>query len=141
MDFTLKTGIVLSGLAQLALVIGSLAIPVILNWKLELSKIQPLIRQLFWTYAAYILMINLCFGLLSFYAADKLLDGSFLAIVLTGFIAVYWISRVWIQFLYFDRAAFPKGKIYQFAEAVLVLLFVILSIAYSYACYFNLKLN
>lgn len=138
MDFTLKAVMAFSGLAQLALALSSLAIPSVLNWKFELSKVQPLIRQLFWTYAAYILVINMCFGLLSYFAAEKLLDGSFLATVLSGFIAVYWISRVLIQFLYFDRASFPKGKIYQLAEAVLVLLFLILSVFYSWVTYFNL---
>ena len=92
---------------------------------------------MFWTYAAYILVINLCFGLLSFFAANDLLNGSRLASSINGFIAVYWISRVLIQFLYFDRTNFPAGKWHKLGEVLLVLLFVFLSSVYSYAFYVN----
>lgn len=128
----------LSGLAQLVLVAGSLAIPRVLGWKTELSKVQPLIKQMFWTYAAYILVINLCFGLLSITACDELLNGTFLAIIITGFIAVYWISRVLIQFFYFDRSGFPTGVLNRLAEVILTALFVVLALVYSLAFYINL---
>ena len=128
-----------AGLAQIALVLGTLAVPAILNWKLELAKVQPLIKQMFWVYAAYIMVINLCFGLVSVFDYRELTNHSHLSVLVTGFIAVYWISRVFIQFLYFDRAYFPNGKWHQLGEAALVSLFVFLSIVYSYAAYLNYK--
>ena len=126
-----------AGLAQIALVIGSLAIPRILNWRGELEKVQTLIKQMFWTYAAYILVINLCFGLVSVFCYRELSGGSRLPTLLDAFIAVYWISRVLIQFFYFDRAAFPKGLRHKLGEVVLVILFIFLSIVYSWAAYIN----
>ena len=125
----------LAGLAQVVLVSGSLLIPRILQWRIELAKVQPLIKQMFWTYAGYILVTNLCFGLISLFATDDLLNGSRLAIFLSGFIAVYWISRVFIQFFYFDRTNFPTGKWHKVAEIVLVALFLCLSVVYSVAFY------
>src|SRR5258708_39109200 len=86
----------LAGVGQIALVIGSIAIPKMLKWRQELSKVQPLIKQMFWTYAAYILVINLCFGLVSIFDFRELTNGSRLALLSTGFIAVYWISRILI---------------------------------------------
>jgi hypothetical protein len=132
--------IVLAGIAQIALVIGSFVIPVVLNRKNELAKVQLLIKQMFWTYAAYILVINLCFGLLSVFAANELLNGSLLSLLICGFIAVYWISRVLRQYLYSDRVSFPQGKLNTTGEAALVGLFIYLSIVYSLAFYFNYKL-
>jgi len=129
----------IAGLAQVVLVGGSLAIPRVLNWRNELAKVQPLIKQMFWTYAAYILVINLCFGLLSLLDYKELLNGSTLALLITGFIAVYWISRVLIQFFYFDRTNFPAGKWNRLAELLLVVLFIFLSMIYSLACYSNYK--
>jgi hypothetical protein len=129
----------LAGLAQLALVAGSLAIPKVLKWGTELAKVQQLIKQMFWTYAAYILVINLCFGLISLFAAGDLLNGSRLAMLVTGFIAVYWISRVLIQFFYFDRSSFPAGRLNKIAEVVLVVLFICLSIVYSWTFYLNFQ--
>ena len=129
----------IAGIAQLVLVTGSFAIPRVLNWHNELAKIQPLIKQMFWTYAAYILVINLCFGLLSLFDYKELLNGSTLALLITGFIAVYWISRILIQFFYFDRTNFPAGKWNRLAEFLLVVLFIFLSMVYSLACYSNYK--
>jgi hypothetical protein len=137
-QFNINGLIQIAGLAQIVLVLGSLAVPRILNWRIELAKVQPLIKQMFWTYAAYILVINLCFGLLSLLAYNDLLNGSLLALLVTGFIAVYWISRVLIQFFYFDRKGFPAGPQHKFAEVLLVSLFIFLSIVYSYAFYHNL---
>lgn len=129
----------IAGLAQIALVAGSFAIPKVLNWRNELAQVQPLIKQMFWTYAAYILVINLCFGLLSVFDYRELVNGSTIVLLITGFIAVYWISRVLIQFFYFDRTNFPAGKWNRLAEVLLVALFIFLSIVYSLACYSNYK--
>lgn len=126
-----------AGLAQIALVLGSLAIPRILNWKMELNKVQTLIKQMFWTYAAYILSINLSFGLLSVFAYKDLTNGSLLASVICGFIAMYWISRILIQFFYFDRRSFPTGLWNRLAEMILLALFLFLSIVYGMAFYYN----
>jgi len=127
----------LAGLAQVCLVLGSLAVPRVLNWQIELGKVQPLIKQMFWTYAAYIVVINLCFGLVSLFAYRDLTNGTTLSALATGFIAFYWISRVLVQFFYFDRSNFPNGKLHKLAEVVLVALFTCLSLVYSYACYAN----
>ena len=137
MIITIQQLVFIAGLAQVVLVLGSLAIPKILNWRPELAKVQPLIKQMFWTYAAYILVINLCFGLLSIFDSLDLINGSKLAMLITGFIAVYWISRVLIQFFYFDRANFPAGKWNKLAEVLLVSLFVFLSVVYGRAFYIN----
>lgn len=133
----LQTALYLAGIAQLALVAGSLLIPGILKWKVELNKVNTLIKQMFWTYAAYILVINLCFGLISVFAFNDLTNGSFLGASICGFIAIYWISRVLVQFFYFDSSSFPKGGWNKIAEVLLVTLFVVLSLVYSVAFYNN----
>ena len=47
--------LMLAGVGQLVLAAGSLAIPRVLRWSDDLSRVRPLIRQIFWTYAGYIL--------------------------------------------------------------------------------------
>ena len=49
----------ISGILHIVLGLGSSVIPEVLQWNKELANEQPLIRQMFWTYAAYILVINL----------------------------------------------------------------------------------
>ncbi|MET3980431.1 MULTISPECIES: hypothetical protein [unclassified Mucilaginibacter] len=138
-DLNIKILLRLAGLAQIVLVLGSLAIPKVLMFKAGLVTVRPLFKQMFWTYAAYILVTNLCFGLLSLFAYQDLLNHSVLAVCVTGFIAVYWISRVLVQFFYFDKVDLPNGPWHKVAEAVLVTLFITLSVVYSFAFYLNFQ--
>ena len=133
----IQTSIYLAGFAQIALVLGSLAIPRILNWNMELAKVRTLIKQMFWTYAAYILVIKLSFGLLSLLAYKELTNGSLLAKAICGFISIYWSSRVLIQFFYFDRKDFPSGMWNKLGEVTLIALLLLFSTVYGIAFYFN----
>jgi hypothetical protein len=129
----MKTLLFLAGLGQLALALGSLAIPLVLGWRDDTRKLKTLTRQVFWTYAGYIWATNVAFGLVSTLAPGALLDGSTLARAVDAYIAVYWGARVLIQFFYFDRSAAPPGAFFKVAEWALVGLFVFLTAAYGYA--------
>jgi hypothetical protein len=128
-----------AGMAQIVLSLGSLSIPRVLGWPEETRKLRPLTRQVFWSYAGYICISNLCFGLLSVILPESLVNGTSLAAAVTGFIALWWAARVVIQFTYFDRSDAPKGTRYLVAEGILVLLFLCLMIVYGAAAYANLK--
>jgi hypothetical protein len=128
----MKTVLVLAGLAQLGLALGSLAIPRVLRWSEDTAKLRPLTRQVFWTYAAYIWATNVSFGLLSTLAPDALLDRSPLARIICGYITAYWASRLLVQFFYFDRSQAPAGRFFTVAEALLVGLFALLTAVYGY---------
>lgn len=125
------------GIGHFVLCLGSLFVPGALQWRLHLKVLQPLFRQMFWTYAAYILVINFGFGFVSVFGTDELLNGSFLAKSLTLFIGLYWLVRVAIQFLYFDRSATPAGFRYWVGEVALVSLFILFAVTYFIAFFFN----
>ena len=131
--------IVVAGWGQLAVVVGSLGVPRALNWTGELQQVSPLIRQIFWTYAGYILCTNLAFALVSILGNEELSDGSPLASSVTGFITLYWFARIMIQFFYFDRASAPTGLKYTVGECVLVGLFVFFTAVYAVATWDNLS--
>ncbi|MEW6735822.1 MAG: hypothetical protein AB1489_31305 [Acidobacteriota bacterium] len=135
---TVENLVFLAGLGQLLLALGSIYIPYVLKWREELVKLRPLTRQVFWTYAAYILCINLSFGLLSTLGTKLITDRSSLAAVVTGFITAYWATRVMIQFFYFDRSAAPQGRRFILAEIALNTLFIFFTIVYGYTTYFNI---
>lgn len=120
-----------AGVGQLILVSASLAIPRVLHWAEDLAKLRPLTRQVFWTYSGYIWATNLSFGLISTFAPGWLLDGTPLAGAVCGYIATYWGARVAIQFVYFDRSDAPKGPLVAVGEALLVGLFVGLTLVYG----------
>ena len=133
----LPTLLLASGIGHFGLCLGSLMVPGALQWKTHLSGLKPLLRQLFWTYAVYILIINFSFGLISVLGAGELLNQSFLAKSITLFIGLYWVARVFIQFFYFDKSGAPKGAIYTAGEIALVTLFVSFSIIYMAAFFYN----
>lgn len=139
LGINIQTFIRLAGLAQIVLVMGSFAIPKVLDWPNQLKTVPPLIRQMFWVYAAYILTINLCFGLVSTFVSAELVNHSTLAVLVNGFIALYWISRMVVQFFVLDHSNFPKGPWHKVAEMTLTLLFICLATIYSTAFYLNLK--
>lgn len=130
--------LVLAGAGQIALVLGSSAIPRQLGWRAKLSATTPLIRQMFWVYAAYILATNLAFGLLSALAPAVLLDGSPLATAVCGFICLYWVSRVIVQWTYFDLSELPISPFNKFARIALETLFIALALVYGAATLHNL---
>lgn len=128
----------LAGLAQAALVLGSAFIPFCLNWKKELEETRGLVRQLFWTYAGYILGAHGFFAAVSYFAPDELTAGGILPQMLCGLMAVWWSVRLALQFCYFDRSNIPATAFNKVAEALLVLLFACLSVVYTWAFYCNL---
>lgn len=129
----------LAGYLQIALCLGSLVIPKMLNWNRELNKVALIIKQIFWTYAAYILIFNLSFGLLSVFGAEELLANSFLSKSVSVFIFIYWLARVFIQFFYFDTKSAPQGFIYKLGEFGLTSLFIFLTLVYGWVAYLNFQ--
>lgn len=130
---TLETLILLAGVGQLGLALGSLSLPRVLDWSSDTAKLKSLTRKVFWTYAAYIWVTNICFGVLSVVAPGTLTDGSLLSRAVAGYITVYWGARVLVQLFYFERADAPSGLRYRVAEAALTLFFVGLTGVYGYA--------
>ena len=131
--------LLLAGVGQIGLAIGSLWIPKALRWPAQLKNVEPLTRQVFWTYAAYILVSHLCFGVLAIFGRHWLVDGSPLAACVCAFIAVWWLARIVLQFTAFDRSAAPEGTFYKLAEAVLVAAFVFFGGVHSFAAWLNLQ--
>ena len=136
-DNMLKILILWCGIGHILLTFGSLIIPKVLNWRKGLECLQPLLRQMFWTYAGYILAINFGFGLVSIMGAAELTNHSFLAKAVSLFIGLYWLARVLIQFFYFDRSDAPKGWIFTLGEFGLVSLFIIFTLVYFTAFIYN----
>jgi hypothetical protein len=122
-----------AGLAQLALALGSLAIPRVLGWAEQTRRLAPLTRQVFWTYASYIWVTNLCIGGLSVWRPELLLQGTPLARAVAGYVTAYWGARLLVQRFYFDRSGAPPGARYRVADAGLTLLFAVLTGVYGHA--------
>ena len=129
----LLTLLILAGIGQILLAAVSPLIPFVLRWREQTARLDTLTRQVFWTYAGYILVINLCFGLLSALRPGWLLTRAPLTSTVDGFIAAYWLTRFLIQIFYFDRSSAPSGPIYRLADTALTLFFAGLAAIYALA--------
>ncbi|MBK8207647.1 MAG: hypothetical protein IPK87_12800 [Planctomycetes bacterium] len=137
-DETLMWLIRAAGAGHFAVVAASTGAPKVLRWKEELARLRPLNRQIFSTYAGYILTINLLFGLISIAAPQWLIDRTPLAACICGFIALYWGARLLLQFVYYDNSAAPPGFQYKLAEWVFIAHFAYFTGVFGFAGVRNL---
>lgn len=128
-----------AGIGQLLLCLASPAIPVVLGWRKSVAVLPKLLRQVFWTYACYVLGAHLAFGLLSVFGAGLLLAGDGMAAVVSGFIACWWGVRLILHWTTFDTTDVPAGRWTRVAELGLGLLFLVLTAVYVAVFLFNLK--
>jgi hypothetical protein len=124
--------VILAGVAQIGIALGSLAIPRVLRWREDTAKLTRLTRQVFWTYAGYIWATNVCLGLVSALAPASLLDRTLLARAVCGYAAAYWGARLVIQFAVFDRSVAAGSVALLAAEAALSGSFLYLAATYGY---------
>lgn len=126
----MTTLLILAGLAQLGLALVSLGVPRVLRWREELRALSPLNRHIFWVYAAYILLTNVAFGVLTLVWSSEIARGDGLAAGFAAFVAVYWLLRFAIQFAVFAR---PPGAWFTVAHWVFAALFAFLGAVYAAA--------
>ncbi|MDX1476915.1 MAG: hypothetical protein R3301_04385, partial [Saprospiraceae bacterium] len=117
---TLQLFIILGGIGHFVLVAGSLFIPQLMDWRGKLRNVHSHIRQMFWTYAGYILAIHVFFGLISVLATEELTSPNPLSIGFNAFVTLYWLVRIILQFTIYDKKDLPNASRFRIGEAVLV---------------------
>ena len=134
----LNYGLMFAGFGFTLLVIASFWIPKILGWKEKLVGLTPLMRELFWTYAAYAFAYHHYFITLTLGFRDWLLSGTPAAAVMCGFILFWWTVRVYLQFFGFDLAEVKDTRVNRIAKHLLTLLFLYLMIFFAIMLWWNL---
>jgi|SRR3990172_5504842 len=92
-----------SGAVHLIVAAANLVLPSVLQYRANLSKVSPIIRQIFIAHSAYIVLNLLAFAGLCFFFAPELAGGSLLGRMVSGYMALFWIARFCIQAFYFER--------------------------------------
>ena len=85
------------GVGQLIVLIASALVPFQLNWLDELRSLSRLHRQMYWVYAAYIVLSIVAFGLISILHSSEVASGSGLARAFSLYVAVFWGLRLALQ--------------------------------------------
>ena len=86
-----------AGGVHLAIAAANLALPRKLRYRENLSKVSPVIRQIFVVHSAYILYVVLVFAALCFLFAPELAGGDRLGRFLSAVMAIFWLARAPVQ--------------------------------------------
>lgn len=92
----------LAGLVQVAIAFANFFLPAKLKYRENLSRVSPIIRQIFVVHSVCIVGVVLLFAALTFGFAGELVNGHGLGRFLASAIAVFWLLRAPVQLLYYD---------------------------------------
>ena len=134
----LEIGIKIGGVSLLLLCVVSFWIPGVLDWKNKLRVLSPLMREMWWTYAAYVLGSHLFFAILLLFFGDWLMGGTAPAIAMLSFMLLWWGVRLYLQFFGFDLMEVEPTPFNRFAKHMLSLLFICLVTLFALLICWNL---
>ncbi len=136
MDY-LKLTLILAGIAHFGILIASANAPIALKWRENLAPLPKLLRQMFWVYGWFIVLMIVSFGVMTLVHADTLANaGNPLARWFCGLIAVFWLVRLLVQFFVFDARPYLTNWFYTVGYHGLTAVFTFLTLAYSWAAFF-----
>jgi alginate O-acetyltransferase complex protein AlgI len=119
------------GCAQVLVLAASFQVPTRLHWREELSRLSPFNRKLMWSYGFFIVFTILTFAALTFGLHNSFLRGEPAALALAGFMCLFWVVRLIVDFFYYSAEDWPKGVTLQMGHSLLNLLFVFLAAGYG----------
>ena len=100
---TLLLALRMAGTSLLVLSIFHLVLWRALDWGREIDRLSPLTARVFAVHTFFVAFVLFALGLLSLVAPHLLLAPSDLARLLLGTIVVFWMARLILQPLVFDR--------------------------------------
>lgn len=106
---------------QILIAAANFYLPRKLRYRENLERVAPIIRQIFFVHAAYIVAVLLLFAAVTLGFARELLSGHGLGRFLAAGIAVFWLVRAPVQVVYYDanlRRANRLGDVAFIAAAI-----------------------
>jgi ABC-type amino acid transport system permease subunit len=132
---SLEQLIFVGGLLHFATLLGSAQVPKELKFKEELPKLAPLFQHWIWTAGGYILLNIVAFAIASTFFSNDLVDGSRLARLMCGYIAIFWGIRLVIQLFIFDAKPYLRNRFLTVGYHGLTLVFIYQTLVYGYAAF------
>src|SRR2546425_11217291 len=91
-----------AGGIHLGIGVANFALPRRLRYRENLSKVSPIIRQIFVVHSLYIVVVVLLFAALCLFFASDLAGASRLGRFLSAAMAVFWLLLIPLQLFYYD---------------------------------------
>lgn len=119
-----------AGALQLVIIIANFVLPKKLQCRENLSRVSPMIREVFIIHWVYIVLVLGIFTSLSFWFAPELAGASRLGRYLSTVIAAFWLLRVPIQLFFYDPEIRKQNRI---GDVVVLLAFSYLGVVFAVA--------
>jgi hypothetical protein len=120
----------LAGAFHFALLIAGATMPKAVGLRAHLAPLPPFVRQLFWVYFSFIGLILMGFGALTLTHAPAMAAGEPLARALCLFLAVFWLTRLSVQFFVFDVRPYLTNWFYRVGYHATTFVFIYLTAIY-----------
>jgi len=121
----------MAGIGHFCVLVASFQVPIRLGWKEDLAKLTPFNRKLMWVHGGFAVLTIVSFGVLTLALHDEMLRGDRSALYLAAFIAVYWTTRIIVDFTYYEHKDWPRGGGFVLGHTLLTLLFIFLAATYA----------
>jgi len=116
-----------AGAVQLAIIAANIPLPGKLRVREHLAEVPRFMRQIFYVHWLYIVIVLGMFATLCFRFARELAGTTAMGRFLSGFMAAFWLLRIGLQILYYDREVRRQNRaldaLYLVALIVLVVVF------------------
>ena len=119
-----------AGGIHLAIIAANIPLPGKLRVRRHLATVPAFIRQIFFVHWAYIVLVLGFFSALCLGFPAQLASGAGLGRFLSGFLAVFWLLRIVLQWTYYDRELRRQNR---GLDAMYTLALVVLSVVFSLA--------
>ena len=132
----LELRIFIVGILHFGILLASATVPKVLDWKASLQKLDELSRRLIWVHGLFIVLVIVEFGVLSVLFSVDLASGTRLARGICFFIALFWASRLIVQFFVFDAKPYLTNALLKTGYHGLTVVFTYLVLVYAWAAFF-----
>jgi Na+/phosphate symporter len=119
-----------AGGLQLLVASANFFAPRKLNYRENLARLSPIVREIFLIQCLYIVLILVAFALLCFFFAEELAGASLLGRCLSGFLACFWGLRILMQLFHYNREIKREHPVF---NAMFLAAFVALTIIFTLA--------
>jgi hypothetical protein len=129
----LETCLRIAGLLLILLAAAHVTFPKRFQWAQELPRLSLLNRQMFLVHVGYIVFLVAAMGVLSLVFTGALVERTLLARLVLAWLFVFWFSRLFVQWLVYDRSLWQGNRFNTAVHFVFTSLWVYLSVVYGWA--------
>lgn len=114
------------------ILVATLLTPRILDWRVELAGVPKFFDQVIRVHGAFIALTVAGLGVLSLANADELAAGGRFARWFCAFVAIFWGTRLVLQFAFYEPGAALRGPLMKLGYHCLAMAFALLTAIYGW---------